>query len=225
MATASWIQLMDKAAQTMVFNRFSSFLLMTSQNSDSVLCPHEIAMRKIAEKRSAGTTEFMSIWRYEPPRFDWNRQSTPIARKGLQMQYVTSSMSSKTGIVTVRAVPSVYKYTFRLWSRDFEKLSSATDSYLKWLHDNPQMKIYFSGLYEMDCYLKFYDVTDKTDYNIYDKGLNYIYEYSFEIEGWQLTSVTTPTILKIVLDLYLREGTSPNYSDTLIDEYIIEATT
>ena len=67
-------------------------------------------------------------------------------------------------------------------------------------------------------------IVDKTNYDIYEKGQYFVYEFPITLDGWILTSINTKSILKIILDLYIREGTSPNYRDTLIDEYIIEVT-
>jgi hypothetical protein len=225
MATTSWTQIVDKAVQTLVFNRYKEFLGITDINMDSVFYPPELALRNISEKRDEKITEFISIWRPNPPQYDWARQQTAIAREGMRMNYVASSAGgANKGIVSVKAVPCVFTYNFRLWSRDLDRLAQACDSYMKWIYDNPNMVIYFMGLYEMNMYLKFQDARDVTDYQIYEKGQHFIYEFPITVDGWVLTSFTTPTILKIIIDLYLREGQSPNYLDTFIDEYIINAT-
>jgi hypothetical protein len=211
---------MDNGVKTLVFNKFRSYLNLNDQNRDMVFFPLEIAQRKIAEKRGEATVEFMSVWR-NGIQFDWQRQRSTLARRGLNMQYVNSS--SKTQIVTVKAVPATLNYNFWLWSRDLDLIMQAAEAYLFWVHNYPQLILYYNGLYEMDMYMKFGPIIDRTNYNIYEKGQYFVYEFPISLEGWVMTSINTKTILKIILDLYLREGQSPHYQDTLIDEYIITA--
>lgn len=222
MATTSWTQIVDNAVKLMVFNRFSPILKIYDSNKDLVLCPKTIAQRMIAEKRGAGTVEFISVWN-DPPVFDWARQNSPMGRKGLQMVYTAGSGGSNSQIVTIKAVPVVLEYKFYIWSLDLDTIKLAVESYAKWLYDYPNLKLFYSGLYEMDMYLKFKQPNDVTDYNIYEKGKYFIYEFPLTIEGWVLTSILTPTIFEIVLDVYLRQGTAPKYQDIFLDEYIITA--
>jgi hypothetical protein len=221
MSAISFISIMDKGLQTLIFNKFKSYLHITDQNRDSVFYPLEISQRKIAEKRGEGTVEFISVWR-DGLEFDWNRQRSTLARHGLKMQYVNSS--SKSEIVTVKAVPVTINYKFWLWSRDLDWIMQAAEAYLFWVHVYPQLVLYYNGLYEMDMYMKFGPIVDRTNYNIYEKGQFFVYEFPITLDGWVLTSINTKTILKIILDLYIREGQAPHYRDTLVEEYIITAT-
>ena len=221
MSTTSFIQIMDSGIKTLVFDKFKSYLNITDSNEDLVFYPKEIAQRKVAEKRGEGTVEFISVWR-DSLEFDWTRQRSPVARNGIRLQYVDSL--TKTQVVTVKAVPATIGYKFWLWSRDPDSIMKAVEAYLFWVHEYPNMVLYYNGLYEMDMYMKFGQVSDKTDYNIYQKGLYFVYEFPINLEGWVVTSINAKTVLNIILDLYIREGSSPNFRDTLIDEYIIEAT-
>jgi hypothetical protein len=218
---ASFIQTIDNGIKALVFDKFKSYLNLNDLNRDMVFFPLEIAQRKIAEKRGEATVEFMSVWRHGI-QFDWSRQRSTLARQGLKMQYVNSS--SKSSIVTVKAVPATMNYNFWLWSRDLDKIMEAAEAYLFWVHNYPQLVLYYNGLYEMDMYMKFGPIVDRTNYNIYEKGQYFVYEFPISLEGWVMTSITTKTILKIILDLFLREGSAPHYRDTLIEEFIITAT-
>ena len=220
MAATSFISTMDKGIEALVFSKFSEFLFINDPNQDSVFYPERLAQRKIAEKRGEGTVEFISVWR-EGIEFDWERQRSTLARRGMTMNYTSSG---RTEIVTIKAVPAKISYKFLLWSRDLDWLMHAAEAYLSWIHDTPNLILYYNGLYEMDMYMKFGPIVDKTNYDIYEKGQYFVYEFPISLDGWVLTSITTKTILTIILDLYIREGTSPNYRDTLIDEYIITAT-
>jgi len=221
MAATSFISTMDKGMESLIFTKFSPFLFVDDSNKDIVFYPERLAQRKIAEKRGEGTVEFISVWR-ENIEFDWERQRSTLARRGMTMQYVDSS--SKSSLVTIKAVPAKIKYKFLLWSRDLDWLMHAAEAYLEWVHSTPNLILYYNGVYEMDMYMKFGPIVDKTNYDFYEKGQYFVYEFPITLDGWVLTSITTKTILTIILDLYLREGTRPNYRDTLIDEYIITAT-
>jgi hypothetical protein len=218
---ASFIQAMDNGVKTLVFNKFSQYLHVTDLNRDMVFYPMEIAQRKIAEKRGEATVEFFSVWR-DGIQFDWQRQRSALARSGMNIAYVDSL--TKTQIVTIKAVPATINYRFWVWSRTLDWIMECAEAYLFWIHSYPNMRIMYNGMYPMDMYMKFGPIVDRTNYNVYDKGQYFVYEFPITLDGWILTSVTTKTILKIILDLYLREGQSPNFRDTLIDEYIIEAT-
>jgi hypothetical protein len=221
MAATSFISTMDKGMESLIFSKFSSFLKIDDSNKDIVFYPERIAQRKIAEKRGEGTVEFISVWR-DGIEFDWERQRSTLARRGMTMQYTDSS--DRTSIITIKAVPAKISYKFLLWSRDLDWIMHAAEAYMSWIHDTPNLILYYNGVYEMDMYMKFGPIVDKTNYDIYEKGQYFVYEFPITLEGWVLTSITTKTILTIILDLYIREGTRPNYRDTLIDEYIITAT-
>ena len=226
MATTSWTQIVDNAVKLMTFNRFGPILGIYDSNKDLVLAPAEnnVAQRMIAEKRGAGSTvEFISIWN-EPVEFDWQRQNEPIGRKGLTVNYTAGSGGSNSQIITIKAVPVLMPYKISVWSLYLDKIKLVVESYSKWLYDRPNLKLYYSGLYEMDMYLKFGKIIDSTDYNIYEKGKYFRYDLPLIVDGWVLTNILYPTILKIVLDVFLVQGTPPNETNTLVDEYIITST-
>ena len=225
MATTSWTQIIDNAVKLMVFNRFSPILGIYDSNKDLVLAPAEnnVAQRMIAEKRGTGSTvEFISVWN-KPVNFDWARQNEPLGRKGLLLNYTAGSGGSNSQIVTIRAVPVLMPYTISIWSLYLDKLKLVVESYSKWLYDHPNLKLYYSGLYEMDMYLKFGQPVDGTNYNIYEFGKYFRYDLPLTIDGWVLTNILTPTIYTIVLDIFLRQGNAPHYNDVFIDEYVLTA--
>ena len=219
---SSFIQSMDKALQTVVFNRFKGFFGLTDQNADSAFFPRSVVQRKIAEKRGEATVEFISLWRNEIS-FDWNRQRTAVSREGIMMEYVDKDL--KDSIVTVKAVPARMTYDLYFWSKDLDKITQAIESYLFWKQDFPNVVLYYSNLYEMDLYLKFGSVRDITDWNIYEKGLYFVVQMPIEMEGWILSTVHTKTILTIIVNVYMREGSPPNYRDTLLDTFTVTSTT
>lgn len=223
MSYPSFIHIMDNSAKTIVFNRFKDFFGLTDQNRDLVFVPKIIAQRKIAEKRGEATVDFISLWR-NWIEFDWLRQRTSVARTGLYLQYNSGQSGSRMSILTVKAVPVKIRYELRFWTLDLDSMTQAIESYLFWKQDFPNMVLYYSNLFEMDMYLKFGPIIDESDYNIYEKGQYFVSMMPIELEGWVLTSFDIKTILTIILDLFLREGTPPNQHDTFISEYIITAT-
>ena len=166
MATTSWTQIVDNAVKLMIFNRFGSFLNISDPNKDLIFTPKQLAQRQIAEKRGEGTVEFISVWS-DPVKFDWARQNSPTGRKGFTMEYTAGSGGSNSQIVTIKAVPVLMDYKFYVWSLYLDEIKLVIESYSKWIHDYPNLKIFYSGLFEMDMYLKFGNPVDATDYNIY----------------------------------------------------------
>ena len=219
MSSIAFIHTIDDALKTSVFNRFDSFFGLTNQNRDLVFQPKSICQRKIAEKRGEASVEFMSLWRTNVAT-DWERQRTALARSGMNIEFVDSN---KTSVVNIKAVPVILSYELRFWSRNLDSTTQAIESYMKWFQDHPNLILYYQGLYEMDIYVKFGDAVDETDYDIYDKGLYYVTRVPLTLEGWLLTEVTSKTVLTIILDIFLREGTAPNYVDTLVSETTITA--
>lgn len=216
----SFIHLVDDAMKSAVFHRFHEFFGLTDRNKDLVFQPKEITQRKIAEKRGEAAVEFISLWRSKITP-DWSRQRTSVARDGINVEYTDSSKST---IVNIQAVPEIMDYELRFWSRDLDSVTHATESYLKWFQDFPNLVVYYQGLYEMDMYLKFGAVTDETNYNIYENGLYYVSEMPMILDGWVMTTINTPTILEIIVDFYLRQFTLGQTNDLFLDEFIVTAT-
>jgi hypothetical protein len=185
-----------------------------------VFFPKNIAQRKIAEKRGEGSVEFISLWRTDIG-FDWTRQRTPTARNGIELAYTDAN---KTAIFTAKAVPAKMNYELVFWSKDLDKMTQAIEAYLMWKQVYPNIVLYYNDLYEMNLYMKFGNVVDRSDYNIYEKGLYFVYSMPIEVEGWILTNFSPKTILSIVVDVYYREGEIPNTTDTLLREFTVTET-
>jgi len=92
-----------------------------------------------------------------------------------------------------------------------------------WKFDHPNIILYYNNSYELDLYMKFGRAVDLTDYNIYEKGLYFVYSMGIEIEGWVFTNFNAKTILTIIVDVYYRTGTAGNYTDILLDEFTVTA--
>ena len=219
--TTSFIQTIDNTAKTLIYNKFASYLDLESQNKDLVFAPQSIAQRKIAEKRGESSVEFISMWR-NSVSLDWERQNSIIGRNGIALQYVDST--TKQQIVTVKGVPINIDYDVFIWSRDLDKITQATEAFLQWLHNKPQLVVYYNGQYEMDMYIHLREIQDVSDYNIYEKGQYFVSKFNMKLDAWALTTISNYSVLKIIVDFYLREGSVPHQTDTLLNEYIINAT-
>ena len=215
----SFTHIIDDAMKTIVFNRFGGFFGLCDQNKDLVFQPKPIVQRKIAEKRGEDSVEFLSLWRSKITP-DWARQRTSVARDGININYTSSAESS---IVNIKAVPVIMDYELRFWSKDLNAITYAVESYMKWFQDFPNLVVYYQGLYTMEMYMKFGPWTDETDYDIYEKGLYYVSSMPIALDGWVMTSITVPTVLKIIVDLYIRQMFLNQTKDIFIDETIITA--
>lgn len=219
--TTSFVQTIDNTIKTLIYNKFGSYLGLESQNKDLVFAPQSIAQRKLAEKRGESSVEFISLWR-NSIALDWERQNSIIGRNGLSLNYADSN--TKQQIVTVKGVPINIDYDIFLWSKDLDKITQATEAFVQWLHNKPQLVVYYAGQYEMDMYIHLKEIQDVSDYNIYEKGQYFISKFNMQLDAWALTTISSRTILKIIVDFYLREGAVPHQKDTLLNEYVIEAT-
>ena len=215
---ASFTKTIDDAIKSAVYTKFEDYFDLESETTGIVFAPKQVAQRMLAEKRGDASVEFISIWRGPGNLgFDWKRQNTAVARKGLNLQYVDSN--TKAAIVTIKAVPVKMHYDMWFWSRDLDKLNLATEAYLKWKQDFPNLVLNYQNIYPMEMYMKLGDPVDESNYDIYNRGKYYVTRLPLDLEGWLLTSLSSSTILTIILDIYLREG-SPA-TDQLLAEYTI----
>jgi hypothetical protein len=76
--------------------------------------------------------------------------------------------------------------------------------------------------YPLEIDMTFGGITDESHIvSQYDSGLYYVKSMPIYLEGWIFESLLAKTVLSIILKIYLREGTSPNYIDTLVNTYTI----
>lgn len=216
----SFTHLIDDAMKCLVFRRFGKFFQLRDQNRDLVFQPKAIVQRKIAEKRGQASVEFLSLWRNKITP-DWERQRTSVARNGIDVRYTNSN---ETYFVNIKAVPVQMDYELRFWSKDYNSITLAVESYMKWFQDFPNLVIYYQGLYKMEMYMKFGPWTDETDYDIYEKGLYYVSSMPISLDGWVMTSITVPTVTEIIVDLYIRNAYLGQTQDIFVSEQIITAT-
>jgi hypothetical protein len=217
----SFIKTLDDSMKSLVFAKFGTYFGLSNAVQDIVFFPKEVQMRKIAEKRGSDTVEFIGLWR-NGIKFDWSRNNSPVARRGLSLTY---SDSGKSEILTAKAVPVQIDYDLWFWSRDLDKVMNAVESYLMWQFDNPNLILNYMSTYPLELDLNFGAVIDESPYSqIYESGTYYVSRMPIKLDGWIFSSIMSKTVLEIILKIYLREGMSPNYVDTLVDTFIITST-
>jgi len=215
---SSFLKTIDDAIKSAVYQKFDEHFELETETTGIVFAPKQVAQRMLAEKRGDASVEFLSIWRGPGQlEYDWGRQNTAVARKGLAIQYADSN--TKEAIITVKAIPAKMKYDIWFWSRNLDKINSAVETWLKWKQDFPNLVLNYSNVYPMEMYMKLGNPVDESNYDIYNKGKYYVVRMPLELEGWVLTSMTSKTILTIILDIYIRSGDP--VVDTLVAEYTV----
>ena len=108
MAATSFLYVIDLGLRAQLFSKFGDIQSLASIDLGVIFYPQEMAFREFSEKKGASKTEFISVWRKRTGAFEWSRQRTPLARRGLSMAYVDSL--TKTDITVVKAVPLDLEY-------------------------------------------------------------------------------------------------------------------
>ena len=210
---SSYIKTIDDAVKSAVYSKFRSYFGLTSFVNDIVFAPKEIQQRKIAEKRGNDSVEFIGVWRRNM-KFDWNRNKYSVAHHGLMLEYATSE---KKTIITAKAVPVSMDYDIWFWTRDYDKMMQATEAYLFWQFNNPNLILNYMDRYPMEMDMHFFGgVVDESPYNqTYDKGTYFVSKMGLTLDGWIFTSLSSYTILSIILRVWVRE-TATDVSDEIL---------
>lgn len=221
MAVTSWLSILDNGMKQLIFNRFKEDMKLSNLNTGVVFAPREVAMRMMGEKRGAGTSEFISLWR-DTSNLNWTFQQTKAGKTGLTIPYTSSSGEVRS--ISLKGVPVKLSYSFYVWSLDLDTIRKVEGSYWRWLHDNPVYNISFNNVVPLSMYMTFSGIEDATDYRIYEVGKHFVFKFGIGVDGWEIVGVDSGAgnrIEKIFLDIYVRHGASPDYHDELIDQYII----
>jgi hypothetical protein len=211
----SFIQLMDNGMRALAFQRFGPLLSLDTFTKDCAFVPREIALRRVAEARADVSMEFISVWR-PAGQFDWNRQTTTLARTGIHVAYDTES---KLGIHTVKTVPCNLNYTVTVWSKNLSKIQDCADSYFFWIHDNPNMFLTYlvddgentphEEPLELDLHFAGDDDTSPLS-AAYEAGAYFTLDMRVQLDGWIFRLEKTPTVLKVVGRVWERQPEDQN---------------
>ena len=181
----SFINAYDFAVRTLAYTKFGSILGINTGsgtvadkiNKGVILSPRAIAQRQIAEKRGGTSVEFISVWR-DSASFDWERNRTVLARRGLDVTLNNGTTRNVT------AIAANIKYSMCLWSRSADKIAQCMEDYLFWWHTAPKINLTFNDVFTINPDLTFGEITDhSTISELFTKGQLFAYEMPVVIEA------------------------------------------
>ena len=215
---SSFLQTIDIGIRAALFTKFEDILDLASVNRGVVLYPKEVAFRMISEKKGKAISEFINVWRTRTAP-SWERQRTPVARRGMRMAYADDEGTTST---VVKAMPVDLEYNVWFWTKDIENLNLIAERYLFWQQDSPNLNLYYNTDYPAELDLHFDELTDESDVpSMLNKGNHFIMRVPIKIDGWIFASdETNKVIQKIEMVLY-DETNLEDYKECIYeaDEY------
>ena len=220
----SFLQTIDIGLRGLLFSKFGDILELDTVKQGVVLYPKEIALREMAERRDRTELEFINLWRSSVAP-DWKRMVTPVAQRGMLMEYVDSS--TKTDIARVKAMPVHLEYDVWFWTKYIERLNLIAERYLFWQQNDPNLSLNFDVKYDLvdhsypiDLDLHFGPLVDEsTEAEKYDKGSIYILNTPIKIDGYVFIADSVKTIKRITLTWYDKDDLNTTAE---INEVIVE---
>lgn len=189
----------------------------TDIKKDSVICPKEVAQRRIAEKKGNAHVEFFNIWRANT-EFDKARQRYIVGKTGIPMQNPDGG-----AIKFYKFLPTVINYKFWVWSHSLNNLNKCAERYMFWLYNNPKLDLLIDDQYTISNNILFSDYSaEHTVGQQYDKGTIYVYSFELMLEAWILdfSSDAVPADSPIVKSIHLDisdDSKAPNYVELYSD--------
>jgi hypothetical protein len=217
---SSFIKSYDLALKTLLYQKFGTILgldvfgnVEENINQGIIQCPREIALREVAEKRGATFLEFINFWR-TGAGFDWKRQRTSLARRGM---FLTSNIEGNSGTL-IKAVPVNLDYDVCFWSKNLDKIYQCDEVYAFWQQNNPKISLLFNDEYEITPDLHFGEIVDiSTVSEKFSKGIIIAHHVPIRIDGWCLEGFSLETIHKIRVTFYDQDEIT-NYSEIIVDD-------
>ena len=195
----SFVKVIDRGVQTLVYARFKTILGLTNLTTDSAIWPKDVAFRNIAEKRGRSVVEFFNVWRTSM-EFDWQRQRTAVSRRSMYMSFKDANRNE---ILETRAVPSTMHYDVWFWTKDYDKLQQVTEEYMWWQHEDPNLNINYNDIYPMEMDLHFGPPQDESTVNtMFDQGLYFVLHVPITVDAWIIKGYEEKTIKKIIISIY-----------------------
>jgi len=212
----SFVKIMDRAVQALIYAKFKTVMNLTDVNTDSVIWPRDVAFRKISEKRGRGVVEFFSLWR-ETMNFDWSRQRTAVARIE---QYLAFTDAERTDIRSARAIPATLDYNVWFWTKDYDILQQISEEYMWWRHTDPNLNLNYDDTYPMEMDLHFGEAVDESAVEqMFDRGLYFVLRAPITVDAWLIKDFSVKTIKKIIISVYdetVEENPQLLFTETLI---------
>ncbi len=211
---ATFLKIIDYGMRTLLYSKYTSILGLESVNKGVILCPKEIALREKAEKEGNPELEFVNIWRTKTA-FSWKRQRTPMARRGVSLEY--DDAVAKNSVVTAKAVPVDLAYDVWFWSLKKERINEIDETYLFWQHVDPNLNLLYMDTYPANLDLHFSELTDESTVSTkYQTGMYFVRRATIVVDGWVFISEDVPAIHNIHLVIFDRDNVE-DYSE-LIEE-------
>jgi len=218
---ASFTRSIDLSLKTFLFTKFADILGIDKSGAEAdninqgiVQCPKEIALRELAEKRGEIFLTFGNFWRTRTSP-SWERQRTPVARRGL---YSNVSDSSKTSTVHIKAMPIDLEYSVWFWSKDLDKIYQCIEEYIFWQQNNPNLILNYDDQYALELDLHFGEIIDQSTIDEkYTQGILYVYKFPITVDAWIFESVDYKTIKKIMLTCYDKDNVA-SYSEIVVED-------
>ena len=194
------IKIIDEAVKVLLFERYKDEMEIDNLNTDTAFFPKDVALRIIGEKRAEVGLEFINVWRTATRR-NLSRERTPLARKGLPLQY--TDPSGKTDIEYAKAMPVDLDYSAWFWSKDKDKLNRVIEEFIFWKHQDPNVNLYYESLFPVEYDMLFGDVIDESPVEeMYNIGMYFVIRLDFTVQGWVFDSDTIKTVHKVFLKIY-----------------------
>lgn len=199
MANDTFLKILDRGVATLVYNKFKDILGLSSEN-ESIISPKEVALRIASERKGAVKLGLINVWR-ELTEFDWERQRTPVARRGIMVAYTDDN---KTDILEYKAIPVTMRYSIWFWHREKDVINEVTETYLFWQQTNPNLELLIDDTYplELDLHVGGEIVDESTFSEKFEMGTYFVVRCPLEMDAWIFETDTLKTIHKIVLSLY-----------------------
>lgn len=221
----SFLQTIDIGLRGLLFTKFRDILDLETVRKGVILFPKEIALREMAERRGRTELEFMNVWRTSTAP-DWKRMVTPVAQRGLLMEYLDES--TKTDIARIKAMPVHLEYDVWFWTKYVDRLSEIAERYLFWQQDDPNLHLDFDVKYDLVEHsypigldMHFGPLTDEsTVAEKYDKGTMFILKTPVTIDGYIFVADSVKTVKRITLTMYDKDNltTRANINEVIVED-------
>lgn len=209
----------DLAIKTVLYNKFASILGIDTQSSSETAninlgvfqIPKAAAQRTAAEKRGQTFLEFISFWRIGAA-FSWERNRTPVSRRGLQI-------GTGKDAIQVTAVPIDLRYDAWFWSKDVDKIYQIIEKYVFWQQNNPNVSILYNDAWTLEPDLHFGEIVDESTIDEkFATGITYVYRMPIRLDAWVFeTEDISNVIYKIKLTLRDKAELT-NYAEIFLED-------
>jgi len=195
----SFIKVITRGVQAVAFSKAKDILNLETIELDTVVFPKNVAQRVMAEKRGENVLEFVNVW-LDSFKFAWDRQRTPVARRGLYGNYLDET---KLDITEFKSVPVDLNYNVWYWSKDYDKILRLVERIMLWQQQNPRLEILINEIYPIEFYMSLADVVDESSVeNMFEKGLYFVVKQSIKLEGWVFDQFSLKTIKRIIIRVW-----------------------